>query len=137
MKVLYGNVANHDVGFLAFWLSGYKTLKQKSSAVRRQRIQQMYPTKQKQMNQKFFGNDTALPGSVTLCIGPTRANDKSCGPKRANDMSCCAAGTHVRSAATLGGNIALGRLRALESDVITVFMAAGASIQVVSKKTSR
>ena len=43
------------------------------------------------------------------------------------------AGTHVRSAATLGGNIALGRLKALEPDAITMFMAAGASVQVSSK----
>jgi len=43
----------------------------------------------------------------------------------------------VRSAATLGGNIALGKLRDLESDVITVFMAAGASVQVVCKTDSR
>ena len=48
-----------------------------------------------------------------------------------------AAGTHVRSAATLGGNIALGRLRDLESDVITLFMGAGASVQVISKSSSR
>lgn len=47
------------------------------------------------------------------------------------------AGTHVRSAATLGGNIALGCLKDLESDVITVFMAAGASVKVVSKTDSR
>lgn len=44
---------------------------------------------------------------------------------------------HVRSAATLGGNIALGRLKGLESDVITVFMGAGASVQVVSHSSSR
>lgn len=50
---------------------------------------------------------------------------------------CVCAGTHVRSAATLGGNIALGRLRDLESDVITVFMAAGASVQVVSQSSKR
>ena len=31
-----------------------KTLKQKSNAVQRQRIQQMYPTKQKQMDKTFF-----------------------------------------------------------------------------------
>ncbi|DBA80138.1 TPA: hypothetical protein ACH3X2_007614 [Trebouxia sp. C0005] len=47
------------------------------------------------------------------------------------------AGTHVRNAATLGGNIALGKLRDLESDVITVFMAAGASVQVICKTDSR
>ena len=50
---------------------------------------------------------------------------------------CVYAGTHVRSAATLGGNIALGRLKDLESDVITVFMAAGASVQVVSLSNNR
>ncbi|KAL3141630.1 hypothetical protein ABBQ32_004865 [Trebouxia sp. C0010 RCD-2024] len=47
------------------------------------------------------------------------------------------AGTHVRSAATLGGNIALGRLKDLESDIITVFMAAGASVQVASQSSNR
>lgn len=46
-------------------------------------------------------------------------------------------GTHVRSAATLGGNIALGRLKDLESDIITVFMAAGASVQVASQSSNR
>ena len=49
----------------------------------------------------------------------------------------CITGTHVRSAATLGGNIALGCLKDLESDVITVFMAAGASVKLVSKTDSR
>ena len=43
----------------------------------------------------------------------------------------------MRSAATLGGNVALGKLRDLESDVITVFMAAGASVQVACKTHSR
>lgn len=43
----------------------------------------------------------------------------------------------MRSAATLGGNIALGKLRDLESDVITVFMAAGASVQVICRTDSR
>ena len=43
----------------------------------------------------------------------------------------------MRNAATLGGNIALGKLRDLESDVITVFMAAGASVQVICKTDSR
>lgn len=46
-------------------------------------------------------------------------------------------GTHVRSAASLGGNIALGRLKDLESDVITVFMGAGASVEVVNKFSNR
>ena len=54
-----------------------------------------------------------------------------------NHLVSSHAGTHVRSAATLGGNIALGRLKDLESDVITVFMAAGASVQIVSKTSSR
>ena len=54
-----------------------------------------------------------------------------------HSSSLCITGTHVRSAATLGGNIALGKLRDLESDVITVFMSAGASVQVVCKTDSR
>lgn len=54
-----------------------------------------------------------------------------------HEMSCYVAGTHVRSAASLGGNIALGRLKDLESDVITVFMGAGASVQVVNKSSDR
>ena len=43
----------------------------------------------------------------------------------------------MRSAASLGGNIALGRLKDLESDVITVFMGAGASVQVSSISSNR
>ena len=43
----------------------------------------------------------------------------------------------MRSAASLGGNIALGRLKDLESDVITVFMGAGASVQVINISNNR
>lgn len=37
-------------------------------------------------------------------------------------------GTHVRNAATVGGNLALARERRLESDLATVLMGAGASV---------
>ena len=43
----------------------------------------------------------------------------------------------MRSAASLGGNIALGRLKDLESDVITVFMGAGASVQIMNSSSNR
>lgn len=43
------------------------------------------------------------------------------------------AGTHVRSAATLGGNLVLARNKYLESDVTTILMAAGVLVQVASQ----
>ena len=41
------------------------------------------------------------------------------------------AGTHVRNAATVGGNLVLARVRRLESDLATVLMGAGATVQFV------
>jgi xanthine dehydrogenase iron-sulfur cluster and FAD-binding subunit A len=41
------------------------------------------------------------------------------------------AGTHVRNAATVGGNLALARDRRLESDLATVLMGAGATVEFV------
>ena len=41
------------------------------------------------------------------------------------------AGTHVRNAATIGGNLALARDRHLESDLATVLMGAGAEVECV------
>jgi hypothetical protein len=40
----------------------------------------------------------------------------------------CTAGTHVRNAATIGGNLTLARERHLESDLATVLMGAGAKV---------
>eukprot|EP00891_Asterochloris_glomerata_P008497 jgi/Astpho2/8497/Aster-05539 len=47
------------------------------------------------------------------------------------------AGSHIRNAATLGGHVVLVRERALQSDVSTPLMAAGASVKVVSQGGSR
>lgn len=41
------------------------------------------------------------------------------------------AGTHVRNAATVGGNLVLARDRRLESDLATVLMGAGAAVEFV------
>lgn len=45
--------------------------------------------------------------------------------------SILCAGTHVRNAATVGGNLALARQRHLESDLTTVLMGAGATVRFV------
>eukprot|EP00884_Botryococcus_braunii_P010388 jgi/Botrbrau1/19350/Bobra.0073s0075.1 len=47
------------------------------------------------------------------------------------------AGTLVRSAATVGGNLAAARLLGLESDPVLLLMAAGASVTVSNKTSSR
>lgn len=47
------------------------------------------------------------------------------------------AGTHVRSAATVGGNLALSLQRRLESDLVTVLMGSGAKVEVSSSGGSR
>ena len=41
------------------------------------------------------------------------------------------AGTHVRNAATVGGNLVLARDRRLESDLATVLMGSGATVEFV------
>lgn len=41
------------------------------------------------------------------------------------------AGTHVRNAATVGGNLVLARDQHLESDLATVLMGAGATVDFV------
>lgn len=46
-------------------------------------------------------------------------------------------GTHVRSAATVGGNLALSLQRALESDLVTVLMGCGAKVRVASSGGGR
>jgi hypothetical protein len=45
------------------------------------------------------------------------------------------AGSHVRNAATVVGNLVLARTRGLPSDVATVLMAAGGSVEVADAKT--
>ena len=51
---------------------------------------------------------------------------------------CPGTGTHVRSAATVGGNLALAvRARPLESDLVTVLIGARARVQVSNADGSR
>ena len=47
------------------------------------------------------------------------------------------AGTHVRNAATVGGNLALAVRRGLESDLVTVLIGARAQVQVANADGSR
>ena len=44
------------------------------------------------------------------------------------------AGTHVRSAATIGGNIVLTQQKGLQSDFCTIMLAAGAQVSVQGKQ---
>lgn len=46
------------------------------------------------------------------------------------------AGTHVRNAATVGGNLALARGRRLESDLATVLMGAGSTVKYLEVGSS-
>ena len=55
-----------------------------------------------------------------VAVGATRAQ-RQCMP--------LGPGTHVRDAASVGGNLALARERRLESDLATVLMGAGASVR--------
>lgn len=76
---------------------------------------------------------------MELALSPKRA----LGSHSTTDCSCTChssgshgvllqlAGTHVRNAATVGGNLALSRERGLESDLATVLMGAGATTTLV------
>ena len=46
-------------------------------------------------------------------------------------------GTHVRAAATIGGNLALLRERALQSNLAPVLIALGATVTVTSQHSQR
>lgn len=49
----------------------------------------------------------------------------------------CAAGHLVRGAATVGGNVVLARQHALQSDYCTIMIAAGAEVEVTSRRGAR
>lgn len=44
---------------------------------------------------------------------------------------------HIRNAATVGGNLALARERLLESDLVTVLIAAAAALQFLDLDAAR